>query len=105
MGLLTDAEVQSGRWLAIYASANKVIYADPSSLSILGYTESKLPTLDFSSAATVPNSYIFLREHNVETGFVYSTEIGSFNITQIVHSNSDVSLVYSSSSCQVFSVP
>jgi uncharacterized membrane protein len=105
LGLLKDAEVQSGRWLSIYADVEKVIYVDPSSYTILIYTEVKSPSAIFSSAATVSGSYVFLREHNVATGIVYSDQIGFFNITEISPSISDTDLIYSSSSCQVFSVP
>ena len=105
MGLLKDVEFQSGRWLSIYAGVEKTIYIDPTSYTILTYTECKSPSALFSSAATVSGSYVFLREHNVATGIIYSDQIGFFNITEIAPSLSDADLVYSSSSCQVFSVP
>ena len=110
LGLLTDAEVRSGEWLYEHAAPNNtVIYNDVSTQNILVYTKVAhfLPSTSFTTAPIPSRSYVYIREYNLAHEVVFSenSPYGVYNITDIEPSLSDMGLVYSSGSCEVYYVP
>ena len=107
LGLLTDAEVQSGNWLSQHAGFDKLVYADASSLNIFTYTQLNRAVVSFSFAKIPSGSFVYLREYNVEDGIVFtdSGQYTSLSVNQIVPSlNNDANVICSTGSCEVYSV-
>ena len=107
LGLLTDAEVQSGNWLSQNAGFYKIVYADISSLNIFTYTQLNRAVFAISPVYFSSGSYVYLREYNVEDGIVFtdSGQYTSLSLNQIVPSlNNDANLIYSTGSCEIFTV-
>ena len=85
LGLLTDAEVQSGTWLSQHAGFYKIVYADASSLNIFTYTQLNRAVVCNIVTKISSDSFVYLREYNVEDGILFtdSGQYTSLSVNQI----------------------
>ncbi len=103
-GVLGEAEVQGGAWLAVYRNTSAIIYTDITSNVVLGYG----PRLSLNPyERTQDGSYVYLREYNVLEGIISTTYslVGAFNTTDISPSLDQINKIYSSGYCDIYKNP
>jgi uncharacterized membrane protein len=106
-GVITEAEFSSGTWLSKYADLSGTVYADVYSATIFISTNVQIPSSVFLDTSIPNGSYVYLREYNVADEIVFSSYGQSvvLNLTQMTPSLSDINLIYSSGSCEIYRNP
>ena len=105
-GMISEAEVQSAKWLATYRYYDRNTYADVYSAPLF---YEFVPNIVGVSQSLPGNSswYLYLREHNINDGIIYTQfSLGSYiNTTIVIQNASNADLVYSSGSTVIYATP